>query len=136
MRYIIAFIFGSVIGSFLNVCIYRIPRKLSIISPRSYCPLCNGPIPFYYNIPIISYIILLGRCHKCKENISIRYPLVEILAAALSILLIVKFRLSIDYFIYLLFSYSLIIIIFIDIEHGIVPDIITIPGIIIGFVAS
>ena len=75
------FILGSIFGSFLNVVIYRLPRNLSIISPRSFCPECSKTIPFYRNIPIISYILQRGKCNHCSENISIRYPIVEIISA-------------------------------------------------------
>ena len=75
------FILGSIIGSFLNVVIYRLPRDLSIISPRSFCPECGEMIPLYRNIPIISYILQMGKCNHCSGNISIRYPIVEIISA-------------------------------------------------------
>ncbi len=81
--YIIVFIFGSVIGSFLNVCIYRMPRNMSIVSPASRCSSCNSPIRPYDNIPILSYILLGGKCRICKARISLRYPLVELLNASL-----------------------------------------------------
>ncbi|MBI5875301.1 MAG: prepilin peptidase, partial [Deltaproteobacteria bacterium] len=76
---IATFLFGSMVGSFLNVCIHRLPGGKSIVFPPSSCPHCNAAIAFYYNIPIISYIVLLGRCRQCKRPISPRYPLVEFL---------------------------------------------------------
>ena len=75
------FILGSIVGSFLNVIIYRLPRNLSIISPRSFCPECSKMIPFYQNIPIISYILQMGKCNQCSGKISIRYPIVEVISA-------------------------------------------------------
>jgi len=129
--YIIVFIFGAVIGSFLNVCIYRMPRGLSIIMPSSRCPGCNSPIRFYDNIPIISYILLKGRCRKCKSKISMRYPLVEILNASLYVLVLQRFINSHPFImiIYFIFVSSLIVITFIDMEFQIIPDRITLPWI-------
>ena len=91
VTYIIAFIFGSLIGSFLNVCIYRLPRNLSIVTPASRCPSCNTPIRPYDNIPIFSYIFLGGKCRVCGAKISLRYPFVEFLNAALYVLVLWRF---------------------------------------------
>ncbi len=129
--YFIVFIFGAVIGSFLNVCIYRIPRGMSIIIPSSMCPACGNQIRFYDNIPIISYILLRGRCRYCKSRITIRYPAVESLNATLYILILYRFGHNdllpvISYFI---FISSLIVITFIDLEFQIIPDRITLPWI-------
>ncbi|MBI5327106.1 MAG: prepilin peptidase [Deltaproteobacteria bacterium] len=136
LMYIFSFIFGSIVGSFLNVCIYRIPEDKSIIFPPSSCPNCNKQIAFYDNIPIISYIILLGRCRNCKNPISQRYPLVEFLTGFFSVILFKAFGLSIEIPIYFVFVSSLIVITFIDLRYQIIPDVITLPGIAVGFLAS
>ena len=129
--YIIAFLFGSVIGSFLNVCIYRMPRDLSIIIPSSRCPSCNNPIYPWDNIPILSYIFLNGRCRFCKEKISFKYPLVEFLNAILYVIVLWKFGSHFSWFLLIYFAFvsSLLVITFIDIEYQIIPDSITLPGI-------
>lgn len=132
----IVFIFGSIIGSFLNVCIYRMPREESIIYPGSHCPHCNRILEWYENIPILSYVFLTGRCSSCKKYISIRYPIVELLTAGLFILFYNYFGLSPKLFIYLLFICGLIVAAFVDIAHRIIPDEISLGGIIIGFILS
>ncbi len=126
-----AFIFGTCIGSFLNVCIYRIPEYRSIISPGSFCPNCSNSIPFYLNIPIFSYIYLRGRCKFCTHPISIRYPFIEALTGAFSILLFFKFGLTPAMLYWFVFISVLITISFIDFDHQIIPDVISIPGIFI-----
>ncbi|KAF0123202.1 MAG: leader peptidase (prepilin peptidase) / N-methyltransferase [bacterium] len=136
IEYLIPFIFGTIVGSFLNVCIFRLPKKQSIVSPFSYCPNCHKPIKFYHNIPILSFLFLGGKCSNCREPISYRYPVVELLAGLLSLALFLKFGLSLSYFVYLTFSASLLVITFIDIDHQIIPDVITLPGIILGFTVS
>ncbi|MCK5511327.1 MAG: prepilin peptidase [Thermodesulfovibrionia bacterium] len=134
--YGIVFVFGSVVGSFLNVCIYRIPRGMSIIIPSSRCPSCSTPIEPWNNIPIISYILLRGRCRFCKEKISLQYPIVESLNAFLYMIIVWRFGTSIAWFllVYFVFVSSLIIITFIDIEHQIIPDRITLPGILLALI--
>jgi leader peptidase (prepilin peptidase)/N-methyltransferase len=133
---IFSFLLGLAIGSFLNVCIYRIPLKKSLAYPPSSCPQCGERIRFYDNIPIISYIVLLGRCRGCGKPISIVYPLVELITGLLSLFLFVKYRLSHQYFLFLIFSASLIVISFIDLRHQIIPDSISLPGIVIGILVS
>jgi leader peptidase (prepilin peptidase)/N-methyltransferase len=130
--YILSFIFGTVIGSFLNVCIYRLPKEESIVYPGSHCTSCNEPISFYNNIPILSYLFLRGKCSKCNSKISFRYPLVEILTGLLFLATVWSFGLSIETFFYLIFISALIPITFIDLEHMIIPNVITYPGIIVG----
>lgn len=125
------FIFGACIGSFLNVCIYRIPEHKSIVTPGSFCPNCNTSIPFYCNIPILSYLFLMGRCKSCKRPISIRYPLIEALTGVFAFLLLYKFGLSPATGFWFVFISVLITISFIDIDHQIIPDIISLPGILI-----
>jgi leader peptidase (prepilin peptidase)/N-methyltransferase len=125
----LAFIFGAAVGSFLNVCIYRMPAKTSIIKPGSRCPHCLKPLHFYDNIPIISYIILRGKCRNCGGKISWRYPMVELLTAVLTLMLFLKFGLTIKFFTYFVYFAVLIIITFIDLDHQIIPDVLTLPGI-------
>jgi leader peptidase (prepilin peptidase)/N-methyltransferase len=134
--YIFIFIFGALIGSFLNVCIYRIPQGLSIIRPSSRCPACGTPIKVYDNIPILSYMLLLGKCRTCGAKLSVRYPLVEFLNAALYVFLFYRFGPGSPWvlFSYALFVSSFIVIFFIDLDHQIIPDGITLPGILLAVV--
>jgi leader peptidase (prepilin peptidase)/N-methyltransferase len=136
MLAVIFFIFGAVVGSFLNVCIYRLPKEESIIWPGSHCPHCKKPIKFYDNIPLVSYLLLTGKCRYCKEPISIQYLLVEGVTALSSLFLIIKFGLSLSYLIYFVFVAALIVIAVIDLYHQIIPDIISLPGIGVGLLAS
>lgn len=137
LLYIIsAFIFGSVVGSFLNVCIYRLPGEESIVTPPSSCPMCGTPIAWFDNIPIISYIILMGKCRRCSASISIKYPLVEGLTGLVCALLIYIYGPSVQFAIYFILSASLIVVFWIDFSHQIIPDSITIPGIALGFLSS
>ncbi|MBI1911899.1 MAG: prepilin peptidase [Deltaproteobacteria bacterium] len=133
---ILPFVFGAVIGSFLNVCIHRLPLGLSVVSPPSRCPKCERHIPFYDNIPIFSYFILMGKCRNCGSPFSFRYALIELLTGAFAVFLFLKFGLTIELFAYFLFVSALIVITFIDLEHQIIPDIISLPGIAIGFALS
>ncbi|MEK6589367.1 MAG: prepilin peptidase [Nitrospinota bacterium] len=133
---IFMFLIGTVIGSFSNVCIYRIPRKISIIFPPSNCPTCGREINPLDNIPIISFIILHGKCRNCQSPILWRYPIVEILIGVIYLFLYLNFHLSSKFFMYALLCPSLVIIAFIDIEHKIIPDTITLPGMVIGLTTS
>lgn len=133
----IIFIFGMCIGSFLNVCIYRLPTSKSIANPsHSICPSCSRRIRFYDNIPVLSYIWLKGRCRNCNAPISFRYPLVELMNGIVAVSLLFKFGLSLESLVYFAFISSLIVITFIDLDHQIIPDIITLPGIPMGLAAS
>ena len=134
---VIIFIIGMCIGSFLNVCIYRLPESKSIADPpRSICQSCNSHIRFYDNIPVVSYLLLKGRCRHCDAPISFRYPLVEVMSGTVAISLLFTFGLSLEGLVYFVFISSLLVITFIDIDHKIIPDIISLPGIPIGLVAS
>jgi len=125
------FIIGTCIGSFLNVCIYRIPEKNSIVTPGSYCPACKKSIPFYCNIPILSYAFLKGRCKFCLTPISLRYPFIEILTGIFAVMLFHKFGMGSAMVFWFFFISVLITISFIDMDHQIIPDIISLPGILI-----
>jgi len=131
-----AFIFGAAIGSFLNVCIFRLPAETSIVKPRSQCPHCKHPLRYYDNIPLISFFFLRGKCRDCGGAISWRYPLVELITALLALLLFIKFGLTLSFLIYFIFTAVLIVITFIDLDHQIIPDILTLPGIPIFFLAA
>ena len=130
------FILGSTVGSFLNVCIIRIPEKISIVFPPSHCPACKKPIPFYHNIPLLSYIILGGKCRYCKEPISFQYFIVELLTPVIMLLLFFCFGISLSLVISFIFSAALIVITFIDLRHQIIPDLISLPGILFCFLCS
>ena len=136
MWHIISIIFGALIGSFLNVCILRLPQEESIVAPGSHCPQCKKPIKFYDNLPLVSYLLLKGRCRYCHSPISIQYPLVEGITALGSLILFMKFGLSLSYLIYFAFVAALIVITVIDLYHQIIPDVISLPGIGVGLLAS
>lgn len=133
---VIVFLFGAIMGSFLNVCIARIPDGESIIHPSSHCPKCKAPIPFYFNIPLLSYVLLLGRCHSCRTNISPRYFFVELLMACLAVALYYQFGFSLAFLVSFIFVAALIVISFIDLDVRIVPDVISLPGIVAGLLFS
>ena len=133
---LVVFIFGSIVGSFLNVCIYRMPLGESVVWPRSHCPKCQKRIPGYDNIPFISFILLGGKCRFCKEKISLRYPLVELLTAVMLVVLFNRYGLTYDFFFYMVLLWVLIISTFVDIKHRIIPDEVSIGGMIVGFILS
>lgn len=116
------FIGGMVIGSFLNVCIYRVPKNESLLFPGSHCPHCNTPLKFYHNIPVISFLFLRGKCAFCGAPISMRYLGVELLSGLVSLILYLKFGLSTRLFFYLFLSYTLIVISFIDIDTQLIKN--------------
>lgn len=123
-----AFLVGAVVGSFLNVCIYRLPAEKSVITPPSHCPSCGDTIRFYDNIPILSYLFLRGRCRRCRERISPRYPLVETLTGLMAVLVVLKFGVGLSMLVAFAFVAVLIVITFIDLDHQIIPHALTLPG--------
>ena len=133
--YIIAGAFGAIIGSFLNVVIHRVPREESIVFPHSRCPSCGSVIAFYDNIPILSYLVLRGKCRSCKAHISVRYPAVELLTALLFVAVTWHDGLSAALPFDLVFAAALMALVFIDAEHMILPNVITYPGIIFAIIA-
>ncbi len=133
---VVVAVFGLVIGSFLNVCIFRIPRNISIVFPSSRCPSCNHPIRAWDNIPVISYMILGGRCRHCGAKISLQYPFVEALNAFFYVAVFWRYGFGWDSGVYAVFCSSLLVITFVDLEFQIIPDRITLPGIVIGIVAG
>ncbi len=130
------FVLGLCIGSFLNVCIYRLPESKSIVHPRSMCPNCGTLIRFYDNIPILSYVWLRGKCRHCHTRISFRYPVIELLSGLFAAGVFLKYGISLEAAVYYVFMATLLVITFIDIDHQIIPDVITLPGIPIFFGAS
>lgn len=136
LEYIITFIFGALTGSFLNVCIYRLPRGLSVVSPSSRCPSCDRAIKFYDNIPILSYLFLAGKCRHCKNRISFRYPAVEALNAVLYIAALWRFGIGWHLLFVFLFCSAMVVITFIDFDFQIIPDSITLPGMLVGLIAG
>jgi leader peptidase (prepilin peptidase)/N-methyltransferase len=133
---VIIFIFGSIIGSFLNVCIYRMPLGKSVVWPGSHCPLCEKRIPWYDNIPFLSYLLLKGRCRFCQGVISPKYLIVELLTAILFVVLYSYYGLTYDFFFYVVFIGGLIIASFVDLKHRIIPDEVSLGGIVLGFILS
>ncbi len=129
---IIVFVFGSAVGSFLNVCIYRMPRGISVVRPRSFCTNCKKTIHWYDNIPLVSYIFLLGKCRNCKAKIAFRYFLVELLSAVGFVFLYQKFDLSFEFFIDSVLMAGLIIATFVDIDFREIPDEVTLGGRVAG----
>ena len=131
-----AALFGAVIGSFLNVCIHRLPRGTSIVWPASACPACGRGLSWFENIPVVSYVFLLGRCRTCRASISARYPIVEAATAAMFVLAWWYYGPGPLLAARLLFVCALIVLFAIDLEHHLLPNVITLPGIAIGFLLS
>jgi leader peptidase (prepilin peptidase)/N-methyltransferase len=136
MEYLLAFVFGAIIGSFLNVCIFRLPAGQSIVFPASRCPACGTPVRRRDNIPILSYVLLRGRCRACQHAISLRYPAVEVLTGFMFVLLLVREGVVPMLAVSASFVAALIVISFIDVDHQIIPDVISLPGIVVGLLLS
>ena len=130
------FLFGLAFGSFVNVCIYRLPRGFSVVAPRSACPQCKQPIAFYDNIPVLSWLILGGRCRHCKARISPRYLLIELLTGALFFACYWYFGLTLSTLKYCALSFLLLGLIFTDAETKLLPDKMTLPGLALGVIFS
>lgn len=136
MMNVVIFLFGSMVGSFMNVCIHRMPLGESIVWPRSHCPVCKKKIRGYDNIPLVSYFLLGGKCRACKKNISWRYPLVEFLTAVTFLVFYLRYGMSYEFIYFTLFVCGLIIATFVDIQHRIIPDEISVGGLIVGFILA
>jgi leader peptidase (prepilin peptidase)/N-methyltransferase len=132
----VAALFGAVIGSFLNVCIYRLPAGESLVRPGSRCPQCKAPIAWHDNVPILSYLWLRGRCRSCRARIAWRYPLVEALNAAGYGFIAWRFGATVTAFVYVLLFSALIVVSFIDLDHMIIPNAITYPGMVLGLISG
>ncbi|MDP3723251.1 MAG: prepilin peptidase [Candidatus Omnitrophota bacterium] len=130
------FVIGACVGSFLNVCIYRLPREQSIIRPRSRCQRCQHPIAWYDNLPLLSLVLLRGRCRHCHTPIRWHYPVVELLTAFLTVVVFDRFGVGAKGFIYAVFVYALIIVSFIDLEFQIIPDEISLGGLVAALLIS
>jgi leader peptidase (prepilin peptidase)/N-methyltransferase len=130
------FAFGLAVGSFLNVCIYRIPRGESVALPRSHCPGCGSAIRPYDNVPLLSYLFLRGRCRSCGEHISLQYPAVELVTGLLFYACAAVWSFTPGTFVYSLFLAMLVILVFVDYQHQILPNVVTIPGTIAGILLS
>ena len=128
----LAFVFGLLIGSFLNVCVYRMPRDLSVVRPRSFCPSCERTIAWYDNIPLVSYLVLGGRCRRCGARISLRYPLVEFLTGLLFFYQVSTLGPTLAALKMCVFSAIAVALIFCDLEKRILPDEFTLGGIVLG----
>src|SRR5947207_14343582 len=118
----IAFAIGACIGSFLNVCIYRMPADESVVRPGSRCPHCAQPIAWYANVPIVSWILLRARCRRCGATIATRYPLVELATAGLAVLSVWVFGATVDAVIAFAFAAALLLVSVIDLDHRFIPD--------------
>jgi leader peptidase (prepilin peptidase)/N-methyltransferase len=132
----VIFVFGLAFGSFLNVCIYRLPRGLSVVAPRSACPVCKEPIPFYDNIPVLSWLLLGGRCRNCKTEITPRYLLIEVLTGLLFVGCYWYFGSTLAMLKYCVFSFLILGLIFTDAETRLLPDKMTLPGLLLGLFFS
>jgi leader peptidase (prepilin peptidase)/N-methyltransferase len=136
MAYPFVVLVGLLIGSFLNVCIYRMPRDLSVVWPASRCTACGREISWYENIPVLSWVFLHGRCRTCGEPISLMYPLIELLTAGVFAATYAVFGPEFLFAIRAVFGASMIVLFVIDLQHQILPNEITLPGIVVGLAAS
>ena len=130
------FLFGLAFGSFLNVCVYRLPRDLSVVHPGSACPKCKQPIHFYDNVPLFSWLVLRGRCRNCRTHISFRYFVVELLCGVMFLACYLHFGLTIATLKYAAFGFLLLGLIFTDAETKLLPDKMTLPGLVLGLLFS
>ncbi len=131
---LLSFLFGLVVGSFLNVCIVRLPAGESIVHPGSHCRHCRAPVAPYDNIPVLSYLLLRGRCRHCRERISLLYPAVELLTGLTFALVYWRFGLTLEALKAALLAAALIVLIFTDWRSRVLPDVITLPGLVVGVV--
>ncbi len=125
---------GLLIGSFLNVCIYRVPSDLSVIAPRSFCPECGKPVAWYDNIPLLSYALLKGRCRECGKSIGWRYPLVELMTAVFFATSVARYGWNLNGLKWCLFEGIMIVLFWVDLEERILPDEFTLGGSVAGLV--
>jgi leader peptidase (prepilin peptidase)/N-methyltransferase len=132
----VAAAYGLVFGSFLNVVVYRLPRGMSLVRPRSHCPACGATVRWFDNVPVLSYLALRGRCRRCRARISPRYPLVELLTGLLMVASVARFGVSVTGAEAMVLSLLLLPLAFIDLEHHLLPDVLTLPGIALGLAFS
>ena len=136
MDFIFIIIIGALWGSFANVCIYRLPLDKGVVSGRSFCPKCKKKITWVDNIPIISFLLIQGKCRKCKKKISFQYPLVETISAFTFFIMYYFYGITITTLLLIVLGLSFIIIFFIDLKHYIIPNSLTFPMMILGFIKS
>lgn len=134
--YLWVFPVGLVVGSFLNVCVFRLPDGLSVVSPRSQCPSCQQPIAWFDNIPLISYIWLGRRCRHCQASISLRYPVIELMNGLGYMGIVATFGWTWAAGVYAVFFSALLVVAWIDLDHLIIPDVVSLPGIVMGLLAA
>jgi leader peptidase (prepilin peptidase)/N-methyltransferase len=132
----VAAAYGMVFGSFLNVVVHRLPRGMSLLRPGSHCPACGTPVRWFDNLPVLSYLLLGGRCRACRVAISPRYPLVELASGALTVAVVARFGLTLQGLEAMLLVMLLLPLAFIDLEHHLLPDVLTLPGIAVGLAGS
>lgn len=133
---VVTFVFGATVGSFLNVCIHRIPADESVVRPASRCPECRNPIAWYDNIPIVSWLLLRARCRRCGTRIAVRYPLVEAIAGLLAVVALVHLGPTAHGAAAFAFTAALLLITFIDLDHLFIPDEVSLPGIAVGLAVA
>jgi leader peptidase (prepilin peptidase)/N-methyltransferase len=131
-----AFVFGACVGSFLNVCIHRLPADESVIRPRSRCPRCRTPIGWRDNIPLLSWLWLGGRCRACQEPIAGRYPVIEAITGLLAMLVCLRFGVTLHALVAFVFAAALVVVTVIDLDHRFIPDEVSLPGIVAGLAAA
>ena len=133
---LLAGLFGLLIGSFLNVCIYRLPRDLSVVSPRSYCTACEKTIAWYDNVPLVSFAVLGGKCRYCQSRIALRYPVVELMTGALFFIYVLRLGATLTSLKYCILGALLVGLLFSDLEERILPDEFTLGGTVIGLILA
>jgi leader peptidase (prepilin peptidase) / N-methyltransferase len=133
---VLAFVLGACVGSFLNVVIHRLPRGESLVFPGSHCTSCGHEIAWYDNVPLVGWLLLRGHCRSCKSGISARYPLVELLTALIAVSLHARLGFSLPFLVAFYFACTLLAIAYIDLDHQIIPDVLSLPGVVVGLVAA
>lgn len=136
MPILVAFVLGACIGSFLNVCIHRLPADESVVRPGSRCPACARPIAWYDNVPIVSWLVLRARCRHCDAPIAVRYPIVEATAGLLAVFAVLRFGVTLHALVAFAFTAALLLITYVDFDHRFIPDEVSLPGILVGLAAS
>ena len=136
LMYILIGLLGLAVGSFLNAAIYRLPRRIGLHRGRSVCPHCGNRLKWYHNVPVISFLVLRGRCGFCGSRISLRYPAVEIITAGFYLFFFWQYGLTFDFGIFALLSSALVVIFFVDLDFQIIPDLITLPGTVLALAIS
>ena len=134
--WVVWFVLGACLGSFLNVCIWRLPREESVVRPRSRCPACRHPIAWYDNIPLVSFVVLRAKCRHCHQAIRWRYPIIELLTGLTAVVVLDRFGVGPTGVIYLAFLCALIVASTVDLEFQIIPDEVSLGGLVLGLLLS